>query len=185
MNYTVIKSRRKTLALQIKGGELIVRAPMKISTREIENFVCEHKDWIEKHLEKSRERAEKAEQAVPLTDSEIKLLSKQAKALFAERAAHYAALIGVDYAKITVRRQKMRWGSCTGKGNLSFNLALMLAPPRVLDSVVVHELCHRKHMNHSPQFYSEMARVFPDYRECRRWLEENGSLLIAKVNTGR
>ncbi len=185
MNYTVIKSRRKTLALQIKGGELIVRAPMQISAREIEKFVREHEDWIEKHLERSRESAKRAEQAVPLTDAEIKLLSKQAKVLFSERVAYYAALLGVSYAKITVRRQKMRWGSCNSKGNLSFNLALMLAPPRVLDSVVVHELCHRKEMNHSARFYSEMARVFPDHEECRRWLETNGSELIARVNKGR
>ena len=185
MNYTVIKSRRKTLALQIKGGELIVRAPIEISAREIEKFVREHESWIEKHIEESRERAQRAERVIPLTDGEIKVLSKQARAIFAERVAHYAALLGVSYGKITVRRQKMRWGSCNSKGNLSFNLALMLAPPRVLDSVVVHELCHRKEMNHSASFYSEMARVFPDYKECREYLVKNGSELISRVNKGR
>ena len=185
MNYTVIKSRRKTLALQIKGGELIVRAPMKISAREIEKFVREHEDWIEKHLQKSRERAERAEQAIALTEEEIKVLSKQAKSVFAERVAHYAVQLGTSYGKITVRRQKTRWGSCNSKGDLNFNLALMLAPPRVLDSVVVHELCHRKEMNHSARFYTEMARVFPDYKECREYLVKNGAELIARVNKGR
>ena len=185
MNYTVIKSRRKTLALQIKGGELIVRAPMKLSAREIEKFVREHSDWIDKHMEKARERSRRVEQIIPLTDDEIKALSEQAKVAFAERVAHYATQLGVSYARITVRQQTSRWGSCSSKGNLSFNLALMLAPPRVLDSVVVHELCHRKEMNHSARFYSEMARVFPDYKECREYLVKNGAELIARVNKGR
>ena len=185
MDYTVIKSKRKTLALQIKNGEIIVRAPLKISDREIERFVSEHSEWIEKHLKKSRERAERVERITPLTSAEIKELTKRAKILFGERVAHYASLLGVSYGKITVRRQRTRWGSCNSKGDLNFNLALMLAPPRVLDSVVVHELCHRKEMNHSACFYSEMARIFPDYKECRDYLVKNGSALIAKVNQGK
>ena len=185
MDYTVIKSNRKTLALQIKGGELIVRAPSKISDREIKSFVDKHRDWIDKHIKKARERAERVETVTPLTEAEIKVLGERAKALFAERAAHYASLLGISYGKITVRRQKSRWGSCNGKGDLSFNLALMLAPPRVLDSVVVHELCHRKEMNHSARFYSEMARIFPDYKECREYLVKNGSVLIARVIKGQ
>ena len=185
MDYTVIKSNRKTLALQIKGGELIVRAPLKISDREIKSFVDKHRDWIDKHIKKARERAERVETVTPLTEAEIKLLTNRAKALFAERVAHYASLLGISYGKITVRRQKSRWGSCNGKGDLSFNLALMLAPPRVLDSVVVHELCHRKEMNHSARFYSEMARIFPDYKECREYLVKNGSVLIARVSKGQ
>ena len=185
MNYTVIKSRRKTLALQIKGGELIVRAPMKISAREIEKFVREHGDWIEKHIEKSRQRAQEIQKIEPMSPAELDALVKQAKLIFPERVEHYAKLLGVSYANITIRRQRSRFGSCSSNGNLSFNLALMLAPPRVLDSVVVHELCHRKEMNHSARFYSEMARVFPDYKECREWLVKNGSELIARVNKGR
>ena len=185
MDYTIIKSKRKTLALQIKNGEIIVRAPMKMSEREIERFVTEHSEWIEKHLRIARERAERAERIIPLTASELNLLAEKAKTVFPERVAHYASLLGVSYGKIMVRRQRTRWGSCNSKGDLNFNLALMLAPPRVLDSVVVHELCHRKEMNHSARFYREMARVFPDYKECRDYLVKNGSALIAKVNQGK
>ena len=185
MNYTVIKSRRKTLALQIKGGEIIVRTPMKISAREIEKFVREHEGWIEKHIEKSRQRAEEIQKIEPLSPAELDALIKRAKQVFPERVEYYAKLIGVSYKSIAVRRQRSRFGSCSSNGNLSFNLALMLAPPRVLDSVVVHELCHRKEMNHSARFYAEMARVFPDYKECREYLVKNGSELIARVNKGR
>ena len=85
MDYTIIKSKRKTLALQIKGEALIVRAPLKMSEREIERFITEHSEWIEKHLKKSRERIEKAKKVKPLTDLEIAELSQKAKSVFAER----------------------------------------------------------------------------------------------------
>lgn len=80
-----------------------------------------------------------------------------------------------------MRCQTTKWGSCTEGGNLSFNAALMLAPREALDSVVVHELCHLKEMNHSPRFYEEVLRVYPDYRRWHAWLSENGSLLLARI----
>jgi predicted metal-dependent hydrolase len=172
MDYTVIKSKRKTLALQIKGEALIVRAPLKMSEREIERFITEHSEWIEKHLKKSRERIEKAKKVRRLTDAEIEVLTERAKMVFAERVAHYAPLIGVDYAKITVRRQKMRWGSCSSKGNLNFNYRLMLAVPEVIDYVVVHEMCHLLHMNHSKEFWYSVEQILPDYKSRKQWLKE-------------
>ena len=181
MEYTVKKSNRRTVALQIKGGELIVRAPMKMSKRDIEKFVKEHHAWIEKHLEISKKRENDARAVEVLDEREIAELISRAKKIFPERVAHYADILGVSYGEITVRRQKSRWGSCSSKGNLSFNLALMLAPEEILDSVVVHELCHRKHMNHSKDFYGEMARVFPAHKECRDWLKENGSTLMRRA----
>jgi predicted metal-dependent hydrolase len=106
---------------------------------------------------------------------------QQARSVFPERTAHYASLLGVTFGRITLRMQRTRWGSCSAKGNLSFNCLLLLAPPEVLDSVVVHELCHRKHMDHSPAFYAEILRVFPDYDRRDRWLKENGPLLLARL----
>ena len=93
----------------------------------------------------------------------------------------YAARIGVDYGRITVRAQKTRWGSCSARGDLSFNCLLMLAPPEVIDSVVVHELCHRRHMDHSPEFYAEVHRIFPDYDKWHGWLREHGPVLLARA----
>ena len=97
------------------------------------------------------------------------------------RVAYYAKLLGVSYGTITIRNQRSRWGSCTSRGNLNFNCLLMAAPPEVLDSVVAHELCHRKHMNHSGAFYAELYRVFPDYDRCRTWLREQGPLLMRRM----
>ena len=99
-----------------------------------------------------------------------------------ERELGYAKKIGVTYGRITIRCQRTRWGSCSEKGNLNFNCLLMKVPEEVLDYVVVHELCHRLEMNHSPRFWSEVEKIFPDYRAREKWLRENGKLLIRQVH---
>ena len=79
-----------------------------------------------------------------------------------------------------IRLQKSRWGSCSVDGNLNFNCLLVLMPPEILDSVVVHELCHRRHMNHSKEFYDEVLRIFPDYKRCNKWLKQNGGVYFKR-----
>ena len=177
MEYTLIRSSRKTLGLQIKNGQLIVRAPMRLPKKTIDAFVLKHEDWIEQHL--AMETA--GRELPPLDEQEHKELIQRAKATIPARVAYYAKMLGVEYGRIAIRTQKTRWGSCSSKGNLNFNCLLMLAPPEVLDSVVVHELCHRKHMNHSAAFYAEIARVMPDYKARHAWLKQNGNALMNRV----
>ena len=98
-----------------------------------------------------------------------------------DRVRHYADLIGVSYGRITIRNQKSKWGSCSAKGNLNFNCLLMLCPSEVLDYVVIHELCHRKEMNHSPKFWAEVEKYVPDHKTQRKWLKDEGSKLIARI----
>ena len=112
------------------------------------------------------------------TEEERQALVKKARPIFLERVAYYAPLMKVSPGRITVRTQKTRWGSCTERGNLNFNALLLLAPPEVLDSVVVHELCHLKYMNHSKYFYFMLKRFYPEYKEPRDWLKKNGAGLI-------
>lgn len=175
--YEIIRTGRKTLAAEIKNGRLILRVPRRATDEEIRVFLQRHRRWIETHLAKAEQTT-----ALPkLTEAEIQTLRAQAAEVIGARVAHYAARLGVSYGKITIRFQRSRWGSCNAKGDLSFNCLLMLAPPEVLDSVVVHELCHRRQMNHSKAFYEEVLRVMPDYRQRHRWLKENGPSLLARA----
>ena len=181
MEYTIIRSRRKTIAAQIIKGELIIRAPFYVSDREINSFIAGNKKWIDSHLAKVREIQKQAESYKKLSTEDIKMLAEKALKVIPERVRYYAPLIGVTYGRITIRNQRTRWGSCSAKGNLNFNCLLMLAPPEVIDSVVVHELCHRKEMNHSEKFYAEVLRVYPDYPKWNKWLKKNGPVLMAMM----
>ena len=179
--YQIIRSARKSFCLQWKAGELIVRVPRRATEAQIAELVRKHAGWIEKQ----RQRQERAEQnlasAERLTPEELAALADRARKEIPERVAFYAPLVGVDYGRITIRNQRTRWGSCSAAGNLNFNCLLMLAPPEVLDSVVVHELCHRKEPNHSERFYAEVLRVFPEYRRWNKWLNENGQALLRRM----
>ena len=183
----VVRSKRKTLALQVTPEGLVVRAPRWATKREIERFTMEHRDWIEQHWRKVQEQQRALESVQPLSEEELKKLKKEAAAYIPERVRYYAPLVGVDYGRITIRAQKTRWGSCSVEGNLNFNCLLMLTPPEVIDSVVVHELCHRKEMNHSAEFYKEVLlykevlRVFPEYKKWDKWLKKNGQALQARI----
>ncbi len=181
MDYNVIKSRRQTVSIQVTKDGVTVRAPYMMTNKEIEQFVSEHEAWIEKHIKQLREQLAAEAELEKLTADEIRELAERALEYIPARAAYYASLIGVTYGKITIRNQKSRWGSCSANGNLNFNCLLMLAPPEVIDSVVVHELCHRKQMNHSQAFYDEVLRVYPDYHKWNRWLKENGSMIIKRM----
>lgn len=97
-----------------------------------------------------------------------------AKSIFEARASYFLPYTGGSYTSITIRDQKTRWGSCSSLGTLSFNYRLLFAPPKVLDYVVVHELCHLTHMNHSRDFWKHVESVLPDYKQYRTWLKEHG-----------
>ena len=180
IEYQLIRSARKTLGLEIRDGRVVVRAPARLPLREIEKILSEREGWIRERLNANRATLDKAAVA-KLSAEEIRTLADEATRVIPERVRYYAPLIGVTYGRITIRNQKTRWGSCSSAGNLNFNCLLMLAPREVLDSVVVHELCHRKEMNHSDRFYAEVLRVFPEYRQWHAWLKKNGPELIARM----
>lgn len=181
MDIPIIRSNRRTVSLAITADGPVIRAPLHMPKKQIDAFVREHQDWLDKHMQKFETRQAAAEQAGRLTDEEVRDLAQQALEYIPGRVAYYAPLVGVSYGRITIRNQHTRWGSCSAKGNLNFNCLLMLTPPEVIDSVVVHELCHRKEMNHSERFYAEVLRVFPEYRKWQKWLKENGGVLMARM----
>ena len=179
--YQLIRSNRRTLGFEItKDGTLVVRAPLHMPKREIEQYIIEKSAWIEKHKKAAKQRSQLAEKqnVRKMTREELEALADQALQIIPQRVAYYAEKMNVTYGRITIRNQKTRWGSCTSQGNLNFNCLLMKAPKEVLDYVVVHELCHRKEMNHSKAFWDYVESVMPDYKVHRAWLKEPGALLM-------
>ena len=176
--YELIKSKRKSVGIEVKpGGHIIVRIPAYLTGFQLHTILESRKEWIFMMYEKQKN----ATPIIVSSDPQTKYLEKQyrkvAEEYIAKRVEHYITQTGGSYKRITIRDQKTRWGSCSSNGGLSFNWRLMLAPPRVLDYVVVHELCHLTHMNHSRDFWNKVESIMPDYRVYRDWLKKNGSSL--------
>ena len=178
----ILYSRRKTLGIEIKpDGEIVIKVPKGTPKAVTERFVTAHTDWINKNLHKIRAREEKAGGQKPYSAQDIKALTLAAQKIIPPRVAYFAEKIGVSYGTVTIRCQKTRWGSCSAKVNLNFNRLLADMPAWILDSVVAHELCHRKFMNHSRRFYSELKKAYPDYARRQKWLKENGALYLQRA----
>lgn len=175
--YELIYSDRTSISLQIRSdGTVLVRAPKRMSQRQVDAFVESKKDWLTKHLQRLP-----SERPTVLTQTELEALKKQAKSDLESRVKRFAPLVDVTYGRVTVRAQKTRWGSCSAKGNLNFNCLLMLTPDAVRDYVVVHELCHRRHLDHSASFWAAVSRVMPNWQQHRRWLREHGGALMMRL----
>lgn len=181
----LIRARRKTLSIRItQEGNLEIRAPLGMPKGEIEAFLKEKAQWIETH--RAKVLAEYAQgQEAPLGEEEILTLAEQMRQRLPEKLNRHAASMGVTFGRVTIRCQQTRWGSCSSGGNLNFNCLLMLAPEEVLDYVVVHELAHRKQMNHSALFWQEVARECPDYKKSLRWLKDRGGALLSRARAGK
>ena len=176
--YQIIRSSRKTIAIQItSNGNVLVRCPSRMGSGEIRKFVESKSHWIHKHLSALRAKP----QLPAFTQEEIQELSEKARQIIPERVNYFASQAGVTYGRITIRNQVSRWGSCSSKGSLNFNCLLVLAPPEVLDYVVVHELCHRKELNHSARFWAEVEKLLPDYKIRRKWLKDHENELIGRL----
>jgi len=177
MEYELIYSTRKTIAIQImEDGRVVVRAPKKAGKRAIERFLSEKDNWIRTKQQEILEAYENKKSGL-LTEAQKLKMKGLAKEVFAAKTAHFARIMGVTYGRITIREQKTRWGSCSLAGNLNFNWKLLLAPDEVVDYVVIHELAHRREMNHSSRFYAVVAEIMPDYKVWQRWLKVNGKRL--------
>lgn len=185
MEVTVIKSKRKTVSIQVNSDlSVILRVPLRATQKDIQKILKEKENWILKHIDEIKKKKAEYELYAPsaLTKDEIHELANKALEYIPERVAYFAKLIGVSFGRITIRNQKTRWGSCSSKGNLNFNCLLMLMPPEVIDYVVVHELCHRKEMNHSKAFWSEVEKVLPEYKTQVKWLKDEGSNIMRRLS---
>ena len=180
----LIRSDRRSLGLEIRripedGAELLIRAPRRMKIAYIEWFINEKERWItEKYLAALVEKPRPKTMEIPDYVTEQWLRTEGAER-FQQKTAFWAARMKVTYGRITIRDQKTRWGSCSSTGTISYNWHLVLLPDAILDYVVVHELCHLQHMNHSKDFWDLVECILPDYRSRRKWLKDNGDRYLA------
>ena len=169
MPYTLIRSKRKTLSLEVtRELTVLVRAPMRLPQREIDRFVERHEVWIQTHMERQRQRLQTHPEP---TEERRREMIAQAKRILPERVAYYAALMGVEPTGISITGARKRYGSCSAKNRLCFTWRLMEYPMEAIDSVVVHELAHIVHKNHGAEFYELVESVMPDYHRRKKMLE--------------
>ena len=221
MQYSVKYSKRRTLALEIKKAQLLVRAPNGTPQGMIDQFIAQKKHWIEKHIEEQKHNLQKRSnplslgegllfgERLPITalkgsKSEISvdgagiqitvgtrvkepdakqrqllesLLKEQFEAYLKHKVAYYSEHMGIAFKDWKVRSYKRRWGSCNARKELSFNLFLVQAPHWVIDSVIIHELAHCRHLNHGPRFWQLVERFDANHQEASNWLKQHSAQL--------
>ena len=176
IEYELVRTGATRLSARVdRDGNVIVRAPYGTDHSVIESFLSRNKERIEKMVLSAREGRQ-----LRLSRQEMDDLAKEARQVFPERVEYWQRTMGgISIGKVTVRNQLSRWGSCSQNGNISLNVLLLKAPPRVLDYVIIHELAHRLQMNHSKAFWAIVQRYCSDYKECRKWLKDEGGKLMA------
>ena len=164
--YTLIRSKRKTVSIQVDVDcNITVRVPMRTSQKEIDKILLNKKEWLEKTIVLQREKKKEIKE---YSEEEIKLLRKKAKEIIPNKAEYYANIMQVKPESVKINSAKKRYGSCSGTNNLNFSLYLMDKDDRFIDYVVVHELAHIRHHNHSKDFYEFIEQFMPDYKERRK-----------------
>ena len=161
IEYTVLRSRRRTLALQVtREAQVVVRAPLYAAEADIRHFVLAHEDWLSCQLARQRARLSAHP---PRSPEEQEALRRQAKAQLPDMVRHWAQEMGVTPTGLKITSARTRFGSCSGKNSLCFSLYLMEYPPEAIEAVVVHELAHIRHKNHGSEFYTLVRQYLPDY----------------------
>lgn len=162
VEFEIVRSKRRTLAIEVKsGGEVLARAPENLKEEHIINFVGSKYEWIVKTIHRQKQRKKSAD----LSNEQIALLKQKAKEIIPKRVENFSKILGLYPTGIKITSAKTRFGSCSFKNSLNFSLYLMLYPPEAIDYVVVHELAHIKHKNHSKEFYALIETVLPDYKK--------------------
>ena len=169
----IIRSKRKTLGLEVKyDGTVNARVPMRAPREIIERFIREHEAWIIRKRQEWSLSGNNRDDMSGLPPIETKEGKAKIRQYIEGQVEYYAKIMGIIYGRISMRNQKTRWGSCSSNGNLNFNNRLLFVPKELVDYVVVHELAHRKEMNHSNAFWNVVEKYMPDYKERRKKLRE-------------
>ena len=196
MNYKLTRSKRKTISIYIKNGEVEVKAPLKCPQKDIDAFLTLKQAWINEKLAISKHHEDKKEafslnygdfipyqgvyypignppfhlqeglNSEQIKDACIKIYKHLARVHINKRVGEYAHKMGVMPAAVRINSAKARWGSCSSKGNVNFSWRLIMASHHAIDYVIIHELAHLKEMNHSPRFWAIVAEFMPDYKDA-------------------
>lgn len=178
-DYTLIRSNRRTLSLEITPAlEILVRAPRRCPQKDIEAFVASHATWIEEHLERQQRR----QAAMAVSPERERALRQLAATVIPARVAYYGKVMGLTPAHVRITGAKTRFGSCSSRNWLCFSWRLMLYPAEAVDYVVVHELAHMRHHDHSAAFYALVASVLPDHTARRAMLRQPPTVDSAAEN---
>ena len=161
--WELIRTQRRSIAIQVKNGRVIVRAPLSTPLDEIRSVVDRHAKWIHRRL---------ACEPAPLSEEELQRLTEKAKQILPARVAFYEKQMGLHPSYVGINRARTRFGSCSSRGRIHFSCRLLQYPPEAVDYVVVHELAHLRYMNHGPEFYRLIERYLPDYQTRRRLLKQ-------------
>lgn len=161
VEFEIIRSKRRTIAIQVKcGGDVLVRAPKRLKEQDILTFISSKYDWIIKTVARQKQN----KKAAVFTNEQIDALRQKAKEIIPKRVEHFSGIMGLCPLAVKINSAKTRFGSCSAKNSLNFSLYLMLYPMDAVDYVVVHELAHIKHKNHSKNFYNLIESILPDYK---------------------
>lgn len=173
VDYRLLKKRGiKNLRITLRSDGILVSAPKWCPNYEIEKFLALKAEWIIKHVKDFYER--EIPNRINLRDVKKNYLKHREKArlIITQKARVYAEVYGLDYRRVFIRDQKTLWGSCSRGRNLNFNYRLIFLPERLMDYVIVHEICHLRELNHSPKFWNLVAQTFPDYKKIRKELKK-------------
>ena len=219
----IIRSRRKTYSLEVtRKGELLVRAPLFMTDRQIEKIVLEKSEWIVQKMELVRRRQAEAplhtfqdgeqfpflgenyplmkksgqKTALSFADHTFVLDSrhlqtaasifeswyrKQARIHFSARISELAPGLKLQPNVLRISSARTRWGSCSTRGTISLSWRLIMAPPHIIDYVIIHELIHLRHPNHSAQFWAAVETHYPNHKAAKLWLKTNGAALSLDI----
>jgi predicted metal-dependent hydrolase len=168
ITYTM-KTFRRSKRIRVivhRGGDVVLTRPYWVTVQQAERFLMEKIEWLVEKIELMKRRRRN-----PLlgegSERQYRAMKDDVLRMVERRLRHFNRFYGFEYAKVTIRNQKTRWGSCSRQGNLSFNYKLGLLPPRCADYIIVHELCHLKEFNHSKRFWNLVAQTVPDHEEIR------------------
>ncbi len=164
------------MTLQVVDAKLIVKAPYFLPDSIIDRFVQKHRSWIEKEVEKQRWHKEKFYHLGTIfdrADVDVEALwFKTMEETVVPRAWELAQKFGDKPRSIKISRAKKRWGSCSVNGNINLSFRLAQLPTELIDYVVIHELCHLHHFNHSKAFWSLVQERYPEYKVARKRLRD-------------